>query len=372
MFKYEFQKAFFKCRGLLLLIILFVAKFFVINAEYPKSQFEDEPTLTYFNEYANEFRGELTPEKERKILAEQERIIDAKNAEYAVETRLRNGEYSSREEYITEYEKTRKITKRTDAFNLILQKYNYANVSREKRYIIAGEYNGLSRDYPDIIFLVFAVYFASTLFLTEETSSMMTLIKSYGNGRKSLCGKIFSLFSLCVLAALFIMLVELAFMISRGNLSELNYPIQSIQYFQNCPYNISILQGFLIISALRYCGILFIVALVILLSVTARKAVFVIFIPSAMCILQQFLFENAAPVYYFPTGLLRASGYLRGNAFETLFAGGNNEQTVQIFSEIPLLNLIAVLIFVALFITASTFTAGKYYSGGKNDEGYIE
>lgn len=340
MFKSELQKALFKCRGLVLLVILFVAEIFVIDSEFPKIQFENEASLTYFNEYADEFRGRLTAEKEQKILDEQKRITDAKNEEYVVETRLRNGEYSSREEYISEYEKVRKITERSDVFDLFLQKYNYAKDSAENRYIISTEYNGLSRDYPDIIFLVFAVYFASTLFLTEETSSMMTLIKSYGNGRKSLCGKIFSLFSLCVLAALFIMLVELAFMILRGNAVEFNYPIQSIQYYQNCPYNISILQGFYIISALRFIGILFITALVILLSVTARRAVPVIFVPFAMCILQQFLFENAAPVYYFPTGLLRASGYLRGNAFETLYTGSAIEETVQVFSGIPLLHLI--------------------------------
>ncbi len=39
-------------------------------------------------------------------------------------------------------------------------------------------------------------------------------------------------------------------------------------------------------------------------------------------------FDPATGAYCIPTGLLRALGYFRGNAFETLYAGSTEEKTV--------------------------------------------
>ena len=58
-------------------------------------------------------------------------------------------------------------------------------------------------------------------------------------------------------------------------------------------------------------GYFFVVSVVILLSVTLHKMLFTIFIPSAICILQQFSFTPDTPSYYIPTGFLRAVGYLQ-------------------------------------------------------------
>lgn len=143
----------------------------------------------------------------------------------------------------------------------------------------------------------------------------------------------------------------------RGDFHELGYPIRTLELFQNSPYDVSIFQGFLLISALRLLGYFFIAALIILLSVTLRKAPFTIFIPSAVCLLQQFAFEPATPAYYIPTGFLRGVGYLRGSQTTINTAG----EKINVFSEIPLAFLIIQVIVTVIFITISVIAAYNYY-----------
>lgn len=367
MFEYELNKAMFKQRGLFFLIIVFLAEIIMINAEHPGIKLRDDASLSHYYEYATDLTGKLTPEKDKYILSEQELITDAKNTEYAIEVRLRNGEYSTRDEYLSEYQNIREITEREEAFNLFLEKYNYAKSSAHNRYITLGEYGGLGRDFPDVIFLAFTIFMTSTMFLSEESSNMIVLVKTSSNGRKMLLGKVLSLLGMLILVEIFRMIAELITMTSQGNLSELNFPIQSIPYFQGCPYKLSIIQVFLASETLRLLGILFVAAVIILFSVTIRKPIFTVFVPSAICLLQQFFFDPATGAYFIPTGLLRAVGYFRGDAFETLYVGSGEEKTVQSFSEIPFVFLVVIMVFTVLFICAAILAAVKYYSKGKED-----
>lgn len=367
MIKYEIKKLLFKQWGLIALFIVIIAEIFTLLSTYPEMDFEDSSTSVYYNEYADLFNGSLNSEKEQLILQEQERIINAKNIEYTIEEKLRKNEYNSREEYISEYRAIREITERSSAFDRYFEKYNYAKEQPSKRYIISSEFNGLTRDFPDVVFLIFVIFVTSNLFLTEENSNMVSLIKSYGSGRKTFCDKIFSLCIVIFSAIFFICGIEFLVMAFRCDFSELKYPIQSLSYFKNCPFDISIFQGFIIISILRLFGTMFISSLVVILSVTARKALPVLFVPSSICLVQQFIFKTATASYYLPTGLLRASGYLRGDAYETVNEGSMIEETSKVFSEIPILCLILIIVFVISFAAATFLTALKYYSGRKKD-----
>ena len=367
MIKYEVKKLFFKQWGLVALFIVFIAEIFTLLSAYPKIGFEDSTTSIYYNEYADLFNGSLNSEKEQLILQEQERIINAQNIEYSIEEKLRKNKYNSRDEYISEYRSIREITERSSAFDRYFEKYNYVKEQPDKRCIISSNFDGLCRDFPDVAFLIFIIFVTSNLFLTEENSNMVTLIKSYGAGRKTFCDKIFSLCIVIFSTTFIICGIEFLVMAFRCDLAELKYPIQSLTYFNNCPFDISIFQGFIIVSILRLFGALFISSLVVLLSVITHKALPVLFIPSSICLVQQFIFKTATASYYLPTGLIRASGYLRGDAYETINQGSMNEETSKVFSEIPVLCLILIIVFVISFAVATFLTALKYYSGRKKD-----
>lgn len=314
MFKEELKKLYIKHFGLILTIVITVSEIAILNFLYQKRDFTTSTNEQYFFSYMDEFSGKLTEDKIAAILEEQERIIDAQNIQSSIEKKLLNGEYDSEGEFLSEYERVREITDRKESFDLVMEQYYYAEKSPDTRYLTVGNYSALGQDFPDIPLLAAVIFLTAFLFLDEETSNVITFIRIGENGRnKTLLGKITALLVFVFSCQTVRMAAELIILISQGSFSELSFPIQSIEFYQNCSYDISIVQGFIIISLLRTVGYLFVAALVLLFSVTLRKVMFTVFIPSVFCVLQQFAFTPATPAYYIPTGLLRAVGYLRGD-----------------------------------------------------------
>ncbi len=359
MFREELKKLLLKQFGLIFIFIFIIAEIILVKNIYPKRSFSSDITKQYFYEYAERFSGKLTKEVESEILSEQERIIDAQNAEKRIENALIKGNYQSEGEFISEYAQNHEIAERSEGFNVFFKQYSYAKDFPENRYLITGTYDGLYMDFPNVFLLVLVIFMTAFLFQNEESSNMITFIRISKNGKqKTLFGKLFSIIILIVFGQLFSSISEFVAMTTQGSLHELGYPIQSIEYFQNCPYNISVIQGFLAISALRLLGLLFIAAFVIFLSVTVRRALFTAFVPSAVCLLQQFTFNPATPAYYIPTGFLRAVGYFRGDIFGKNDSGDN----VKYFSEIPLGFIILLVVLTVTLIAVFIIVAYKYYS----------
>lgn len=363
---HELKKLFIKQYGLLMFVILLIGEIVFLNVQYPDNQPTNAVTKQHLEEYMSDFSGKLTYENEQKILAEQETILNAKNAENDIMRKLWYNEYESESDFLDDITPISIISERSDAFDIIMSKYNYASKNPENRYMINHGYTGLTRDYPDIFITILVILSASFLFLNEESSNVITIIRISENGmRKTLRSKIASVSILICAAHAISVITELLFMIFRGNVNELMFPLQSIEFYRNCPYKISILGAFFAISAIRLLGYFFLAASIIILSVTLKKPLLTVFIPTAVCVLQQFLFSPATPAYYFPTGLLRATGYFRGNSEETLNSGTTIAETVPNFSEIPLFALVLIIVIALIFICSAMFFANRYYGGYK-------
>lgn len=359
MIREELKKLYIKHLGMIITAIVVIGEILLMNISYQQKRFVTPTSELNYYEYMDEFSGKLTEDKKSAILAEQERIVDALNIQSNIEKKLLNGEYESESEFLSEYERVREITDRKEALDFVMEQYYYAEKSPDSRYLTVGDYSALGQDFPDIPLLAAVIFLTALLFLNEETSNVITYIRIGENGRnKTLFGKIAALLVLVLSCQAARMAAELIALTSQGSFTELSYPIQSIEFFQNCSYNISILQGFLIISLLRTVGYFFVAALVILLSVTLRKVLFTVFIPSAFCVLQQFAFTPATPAYYLPTGFLRAVGYLRGD----VISENDNGEQIKLFAEIPLAHLIVLLVLTLIFISVSVKIASNYYS----------
>lgn len=359
MIKTEFKKMLIKYYGALIAAIVIIGELIVVNLLYQPQKFSSDISERHYYEYMTSYSGQLTHEKETEILAEQEHIVDAKNIRDKIEIDLLRGKYSSENEYISEYQNAVSIIEKKDAFDILFDKYSYSLDDPEKRFLTVGNYNGLAHDAPDVFLLFAVIFLTAVLFLSEEHSNVITFIRISPDGRlKTLRGKITAVFTFALICHIFRIIAEYFAMISSGNFVELSYPVQSIEFFSNCPYDISILQTFAAISALRLLGYFFIEALVILLAVTVRKSLPTVFVPCAVCVLQQFAFDPATPAYYIQTGFLRAVGYFRGTVTQTDPMGND----VTIFSEIPLSYLIFLIAVAAIFIAVSIAVAYSYYS----------
>ncbi len=352
MFSEEMKKLFVKQYGIIAVAILLLGEIIFTGFLYPEYKPVSEYSCAVFNEYMTEFSGELTDDKMRKILAEQELVLNAVNAESDLEARLYKGEFTDRNEFRAEYNKPHTAAMRSEALDIVLEKYYYALEDTRNRFILSGNYDGLGQDLPDIFMLTAIIIITAAAFLNEENTNVSTLVKTSENGRKSAfkC-KAFALLIFICACQIIRMICELAVMISHGNTAELMFPVQSIPCFQNCKFDLTILQCFLAISLMRLLGYFFVASLVMLLAVKIKTPLFTVFIPCAICILQQFAFEPSALAYCIPTGLLRASGYLSGKL-------SNGSDLI----EIPIALLYVVLFSTIIFIVISVIAAKNYYS----------
>ncbi len=355
MLRFELDKLFIKQKALVLLIVVFVITVFTVVYNYPKNTFSSSETERQFYEYTKELSGKLTEEKKEKILAEQLVIIEAQNDESIVSSKLRNGGYENREEYRAELSKTLAVTNRAEPFNELFTRYSHAVADPERRYILSGNYDGMTVDFADLPFILLIVFSTAMLFLTEENSKMITFMRISENGQgRTFRAKIVSLALLIVAGSVFGTAAEFVMLNVRGSFEELSYPIQSIVYFDGCPFDLTILEGFLVLNLIKLMGYFFVSAFVILLSITLKKALLTVFIPFALCVLQQFAFTPATPAYYLPTGLLRAVGYFRG-AYQT------ETYPIETIEPVPPQTVFIVSGAALVFIAVSIFTAYKYY-----------
>lgn len=358
MIKTEFKKMLIKHWGALLAIIVIIGDLFLVIYSYRSEKLSSEISERHYHEYMKIYSGQLTPEKETEILAEQLRIVDAKNLRGDIELNLLRGKYLSESEYISEYENATSTVERKEAFDALFKQYSYALDAPENRFLTLGNYNGLSQDFPDVFLLFAVIFITAALFLGEEQSNVITLIRTSPGGRqKTLYGKFSAILAFTIVCHFLRILAELSAITIVGDPAELTYPVQSIEFFANCPYDISILQAFIAISALRLLGYFFIEALVILLATVVRKSLPTIFIPCAVCVLQQFAFDPATPAYYIPTGFLRAVGYFRGTVYQTNSVGEN----IAVFTEIPLSFFVFLIVITIILIVVSLIAAYLYY-----------
>ena len=356
MFLYELKKLLIKQHGLIFALFCLIAEVCMLIPLYGNSSFPNTASEEYFNSYMQIMGGRLTDNKTDYILSEHEKLLTAQSELKLLQDKLISGELTDDEEYLSEYMKLEPNLKRADAFYIIFDKYKYACKEPDKRFIMQ-DCNGISRDYPDIPILLFVAVMTSIYFLSEESSAMIVLIRSYSNRKNNIFTvKMSVIFLTVILIGTIASLCEFVLLYKCIGKEAMYFPIQSIGYFSGCGYNVSIIGAYILISLIRMTGYVFIISLTVLLSVTIKKAIPVTALPLTLSLIQQFIFTSAEKAYYIPTGLLRATGYFRGDTV-------NSDEGTKIFSSVGVDTLIFIILSVAI-LTAFTIAVGlKYYCG---------
>ena len=291
MFRLEMKKLLIKQYALPALIILVILEMIFLSFQYSKYEFANEITQEYYHNYMTYLQGKLDSQKEQYILAERESISSAEADYITIQNKMMNGGFSDENEYLAELVRLRSVMEKSDAFDLVYECYTHAAQNTENRYIIPFGAEGMCRDYPDILMLIFVVAVSSVYFLTEESSGMITLIRSCsGKGKNVFSAKICAVFSLIVTAQLLISLCEFCFLWNNIDKNVLLYPVQSLRYFGNCKLKLSIVSAFVIIQLLKLIGYIFILMLTVLVSAVSKKPVFTAALPLSCSLLQQFVF----------------------------------------------------------------------------------
>ena len=367
MFKHEATKLCIKQYGLLLAVILIAVEIIFMNFAYAERHFDNENTREYFKQYIASVSGKITSAKEEYIEAENDRINSAIITQERLMSDVINGTITDESKYISEISDIQPLLDQAPAFSLVLEKYDHAKDDPDNRYIVGGEYSGFTNDFPDIFFTAFVIVITALVFMNEESSNMIVYIRILPGGKgHTLSSKIALLVSFTFFLHLIISCIEILFFCREDGFEVLSYPLQSIPYFSGCSYDISVIDCFALVKLLRLLGYMFIEAMVILISVTLRRALYAVFIPCALCLIQQFIFVESSAAYYLPTGLLRAVGYFRGDSYEKRNIGFVNEENVKIFSQISSDTVIVIVLVSLMFCVASCVIATRYYCSRKS------
>lgn len=361
MLKYEIKKLFLKQYAIFFIATTLVLEVFYLSSVYKEAVFDNEIIRNSYYEYMNIMQGQLDDKKEQYIIYEAQEVSNAKSKLTEIQNKLYNDKYLDEDEYLSEYLEIQPYLMKSDAVNMAYEKYKYAVKNPSKHYLIPYFPDGFLKDKPDVIMLIFIVLTTTIFFIYEEKTRIILLIRSCESTKKdTFISKIIILFIILLAVHISVSLLEFTFILKYVGAECMSYPIQSIEYFGGCRYDISILKTFVYVQIIKFLGYSFIMALTILLTVLSKNAIVSTALPLIICLLQQFVFEKSNKAYYLPTGLLRALGYFRGDSYEKIL---NFTETIQVksFSEVPQNILIAVIFFSVFFIFASIICGRFYY-----------
>ncbi len=274
MLRNELKKLFIKQYGLIMIIFLIIAESTVFLFLYKEKPFDNETERQHFNFYMEKMQGMLTDEKEAFILNEQEAILSAESELRELQRKLYSGKINDESEYDILFADIQNELQKKGAFDMAFSKYKYAAQNPEKRYIISADCDGVCRDYPDIPALILITAYGALFFSAEESSKMITLIRSCTYSKKNIFfAKLGSFFIMIFSVQLVISVCEMIFICNEIGTEKLNYPLQSLEYFGGCRYNITILDAYICIQFLKLAGLLFIGSLTAAVVIIFKKSV---------------------------------------------------------------------------------------------------
>lgn len=226
MLQVELKKILFHHKGLLLLLIALAAyAVFCVGSGYDSSYVIDRNEDTYLT-YMERWQGEITEEKAQEM-----------EAEYAEATRSDDG--------------------RKAAFLTIYNQYYYAKEDPAHRFLMdeRGWDTLLTHDGVNVILLLFLLALCVPVFCGEYQCGMAQILRSCRNGRGRLAGiKLGSLAALAILATALFQLVQFVVVALSVGLDGASYPLQSLSFFENSPYHISVGQAYGIVVLSRCLG----------------------------------------------------------------------------------------------------------------------
>ncbi len=235
------------------------------------------------------------------------------------------------------------VSVRAHGFEAAYQQYLYVCENTDNRYFLntngwAGLFAAQTLDFP--LFLVILIL-SATVFCPEYSCQMDALLRTAPQSRKSARCKTAIL--LCAVFALCagLSLIRFVFFGVKYGLPHGEYPFQSIACFGGSTKNISLLGAYLIMTALRCFGSVYLAALLLFTSVLVKKYALTVMIGVASTLIPYIGLPRQ--IYYhlpLPLPFLLATGFLEGtSSVEDSLTG----EPIVLFSERSLQGLLLLL-----------------------------
>ena len=314
-FTYELKKIMLFQKGLLYIIaFLLISTLWMVVADTP----QDSAMEQYRNEYEwylEKLEGACTDEVAAFLEQEAAAIAEANSARRDLLEQYYSGEITE-EQYEQKSADLDAITENENGFEVVYQQYLYVCENKDNHYFLqtngwSGLFSNSTLDFP--LFLV-VLLLATGVFCSEYSCQMDALILTSKEGLKSTRYKLLiivaSVLSLCILTAL----IRYAFFAIKYGLPCGDYPIQSIANFGTSMKELSLLEGYIAITALRCLGYVSFSVLLLLVSVLVKKYALTVLL-GAVTTLVPYIGLSATTLCRLPIPLafMLATDYLSGS-----------------------------------------------------------
>lgn len=327
MFLSELRKLLIKQKGIWIIIIMLALKAtMMITKTYDIHHLIERNPQGYTN-YINKYKGKLTDEKEKNLKAEYNFGVQSRN-DLEDLLRKRKAGVITEELFQSSIVKVYESKLNQGVFSVIYNQYFYVKEDPERRYFIneAGWNNLLTHSEPDIFLIITLVAYLSLIFCREYELSMDQIILSSIKGKYH--AAFYKLISGGLLSAgitILFSFVEYVCIGIKTGLPDGSFPLQSLQFFQNSPYLISLEQTFIYMTLCRVLGSLMLLGVISTLGVIIKKTIPTLIFGTILLLLPYIVFNNNSALLLFPlpSGLLSGAGYFWGTSNEIIIRNLN-------------------------------------------------
>lgn len=255
----ELYKIMKKRYGCILLLGMVVTKLlfgFFLAEDSHHTNFLLEENKKVFLQYEKELGGKLTKQKQKKIkfLMKQQNQAN----EFLLEQgKLLTEGTITMEEYQEHSIKEREILQKREVINLLNEQYQYAKINKEHRFLLYpnGWINFFQKAGKDFFCFFCIIFLTTAVFLREFEQGTHKINLVCICGRKTLYYiKWCVALTIAILFSIFSYFTEIIIAAGRYGLKHSFYPLQSLSLFEDCPWNISLIEAAVLILFLKMIG----------------------------------------------------------------------------------------------------------------------
>lgn len=296
----EIYKLFIKQKIWIFIMILLAVRMVSVCITGYDSHYMIDENENYYNEYLKKYEGKITDAKQKEIEKEYKKINSSSNELLASE-------------------------QKNKAFQVIYDQFTYEK-EKGSGYILEtrGWQSILEHDSLDFSLIICIIIVMTALWGNEYETQMDMMLRSCKKGKyqtpfaKVLLGGILSV----VLSAIF-QLIQMIYPAGSVGFSHGNYPIQSLKFFQNSSYHITLKSAVVMLFIIRLIGSVLLAFMTMLINIWIKRKTVSMIISMAAIILTSIIFRSGSTIYGLPLplGPLKAAGYLWPSQFDSQYVG---------------------------------------------------